>query len=94
MNTKNLVVVAVMIAMLVATTAFATTDSAFAGKKGYSKSQASSQANACGNEGLAIANFCQDIGAQNQGEENEVAQTGNQSINIELGLGELGGIIR
>ena len=76
-----------MTAMLVAAIAFATTDSVFAGKKGYSKSQASSQASDCGNGDISIANFCQEIGAQNQGEENSAAQSGNQAINLDIGLG-------
>jgi len=58
MNTKYLVVVAAMTAMLVAATALATTDNAFAGKKGYSKSQASSQASSCGNGEISVANSC------------------------------------
>jgi hypothetical protein len=90
MNTKYLVVVAAMTAMLVAATALATTDSVFAGgKKGYSKSQAIAQASDCGNGRLSIANFCQEIGAQNQGEENSVAQSGNQEINLDVDLGRL-----
>jgi hypothetical protein len=34
-----------------------------------------------------MTNFCQEIGSQNQGRENSVAQSGNQQINISVGLG-------
>ena len=87
MNTRYLVVVAVMAAMLVAATALATADNAFADKKkkSYGKSQALSQATSCGNGVISVADFCQDIGSQNQGEENSVAQSGNQEINIGIG---------
>ena len=90
MNTKYLVVVAVMAAMLVAATALATADNAFADKKkSYGKSQALSQATSCGNSPfISVADFCQDIGSQNQGEENSVAQSGNQEINIGVDLGD------
>lgn len=57
------------------------------GKKGYSKSQASSQAISCGNGEISIANFCREIGVQNQGKENSAAQSGNQEINVDLDLG-------
>jgi hypothetical protein len=46
MNVKYLIIVASMTAMLVGATALSTTESAFAGKKKYEKSQAVSQANA------------------------------------------------
>ena len=92
MNTKYLVVVAAMAVMLVAATTLATED-AFADKKrhddkkkgGYEKSQALSQATSCGNGVISVADFCQDIGSQNQGKENSVAQSGNQEINIGIG---------
>lgn len=48
MNTKNLVIVAAIATVLVGATAIATADSVFAGKK-REYSQATSQANACGN---------------------------------------------
>jgi hypothetical protein len=76
MNSKYMVVVAAMAVMLIGATAFAT-DSAFAGgKKKYS--QATSQANACGNGKLPMNVFCQNIDSQVQGDENGVALTGNQ----------------
>jgi hypothetical protein len=75
MNTKYLVVVAAMTAMLIGATALATTDSAFADKKkkGYEKNQATSQANACGNDKLPLNVGCQNAGSQIQGDENAVA---------------------
>jgi hypothetical protein len=86
MNTKYLVVVAAMAIMLIGATAFAT-DSAFADKKkkGYEKSQSLAQSSSCGNGVISIADFCQEIGSQNQGKENSVAQSGNQEINLEIG---------
>ena len=80
MNTKYMVIVAAMAVMLTGATAFAT-DSAFAdGKKHYEKSQAISQANACGNGKLPLNVFCQNIGSQVQGEENAVSATGSQGV--------------
>ena len=79
MNSKYMVIVAAMTVMLIGATALATTDSAFAGgKKGYEKSQAISQANACGNGFLPENVFCQNIGSQVQGDENAVALDGFQ----------------
>ena len=72
-------IVAAMTVMLVGATAFAT-DSAFAdGKKKYGKNQATSQANACGNDKLPMYIFCQNTGSQVQGEKNAVALNGVQS---------------
>ena len=96
MNTKYLAVVAALAVMLIGATALATTDNAFADKKrhddkkkgGYEKSQALSQATSCGNGVISVADFCQDIGSQNQGKENSVAQSGNQEINIGVELGD------
>jgi putative hemolysin len=86
MNTKYMVVIAAMAVMLIGATAFAT-DSAFAGghghKKSYEKSQATSQANACGNGKLAYNVFCQNIGSQVQGDENAVALDGTQQVQEE-----------
>ncbi len=77
MNTKHLLIVAMMAAMLVGTTALATTESAFAT---YGKSQSTSQANACGN-GVAPLNVgCQNLGSQIQGDENGVSLAGNQAF--------------
>jgi hypothetical protein len=84
MNTKYLVVVAVMAAMLVAATALAT-DSAFAdknrkhdGKGGYKKSQAVSQVNDCGNGDTPIDVWCQNLASQIQGNDNSAALTAEQ----------------
>jgi hypothetical protein len=76
MNTKYLVIVAAMTAMLVGATALATTDSAFATK--YDKNQAISQANACGNGELPLNIGCQNVGSQVQGDENSVALAADQ----------------
>ena len=79
MNTKYMAIVATMAVMLIGATALSTTDSAFAdGKKHYEKSQAVSQANACGNGFLPENVFCQNIGSQVQGDENVVALDGFQ----------------
>ena len=83
MNTKYLVIVAAMTAMLIGATALAT-DSAFADKKKhYDKNQATSQANACGNGKLPLNVFCQNIDSQVQGEENAVSLSGSQQATEE-----------
>lgn len=81
MNNKSLTiaVVAAVAVMLVATSAVATED-AFAGKKKYEKSQATSQANACGNDFMPMNVGCQNTDSQIQGDENVVALTGNQAF--------------
>jgi hypothetical protein len=56
--------------MLVGATALSTTDSAFAGKKKYEKSQAASQVNECGNGLLPLNVFCQNLLSQIQGDGN------------------------
>lgn len=78
MNIKYLAVVAAMTALLVGATALATEDIAFAGKKKYEKSQALSQANACGNGDLAMWVFCQNLAAQIQGDGNAMNIIGVQ----------------
>jgi len=75
----SIAVVAAVAAMLVATSAVATED-AFAGKKKYEKSQASSQANACGNGFMSTNVGCQNTDSQIQGDENGVAQTAQQTF--------------
>ena len=83
MNLKYMAIVAAMTAMLVGATALATTDSAFADgkkdKKHYEKSQALSQANACGNGELPLNVFCSNTASQIQGDENAVGTTATQS---------------
>ena len=59
-------------------TALSTTDSAFAGKNKYEKSQAVSQANACGNGVLPLNVFCQNLISQIQGDGNAVNVIGVQ----------------
>jgi hypothetical protein len=78
MNTKHMAIVVAMTAMLVGATALATTDSVFAG--GYKKSQATSQANACGNGFMPINVGCQNTNSQIQGDENQVALTAQQTF--------------
>ena len=77
MNTKHLVIVATMTAMLIGAIALATADSAFAGKK-KEYNQALSQANACGNGELPLNIGCQNVGSQIQGDENGVALAADQ----------------
>ena len=80
MNVKYLVIVAAMTAVLVGATTLATSDSALAdGKKHYEKSQALSQANACGNGELPLNVFCSNTASQIQGDENAVGTTATQS---------------
>ena len=69
-----------MTAMLVGATALATTDSAFADgkKKHYEKSQALSQANACGNGEMPLNVFCQNLASQIQGDGNAMNIIGAQ----------------
>jgi hypothetical protein len=72
-------VTAAMAAMLVAATALAT-DDAFADKKkrSYTKSQAVSQANDCGNGDIPVDVFCQNLASQIQGDGNAVTIEGEQ----------------
>jgi hypothetical protein len=84
MNTKYLVVVAGMAAMLVAATALVT-DNAFADKKrhddkkkGYEKSQAVTQVNDCGNDFEPFDVFCQNLASQIQGDFNTPVLEGEQ----------------
>ena len=85
MNSKCMVVVAAMAIMLIGATALATED-AFADKKrhddkkkgGYEKSQATAQANYCGNGELPLNVFCQNLAAQLQGDGNAVNIIGAQ----------------
>jgi hypothetical protein len=81
MNLKYMAIVAAMTAMLVGATALATTDSAFADgkKKHYEKSQALSQANACGNGEMPMNVFCSNTASQIQCDENAVGTTATQS---------------
>ncbi|MGI0044060.1 MAG: hypothetical protein ACRD47_10145 [Nitrososphaeraceae archaeon] len=69
--------VAAMEAMLVGTSLVDVND-AFAGKKGYEKNQATSQANACGNGELPLNVYCQNINSQIQGDETAVAPSASQ----------------
>jgi hypothetical protein len=71
MNTKYFDIVAVMTVMLIWATALAT-NSAFAAKKKYEKSQAVSQVFECRNEKLPLNVGCQNTASQIQGDENVV----------------------
>ena len=76
MKTKYIAIVAVVAAMLIATTAI-TGDSAFATKyKG--KNQATTQVNDCGNGDTTVDVFCQNLASQIQGDENAAALAGLQ----------------
>jgi hypothetical protein len=77
MNNKYLLIVAALTIMLIGATALSTTDSALAGKK-YEKSQAASQANACGNGKMPLDVFCQNLLSQIQGDGNAVNIIGVQ----------------
>jgi hypothetical protein len=78
MNSKHLLIVAAVTVMLIGATALSTTDSAFAGKKKYEKSQAASQVNECGNGELPLNVFCQNLLSQIQGDGNAVNVIGVQ----------------
>ena len=78
MNNKHRLIVAALTVMLIGATALSTTDSALAGKKKYEKSQAASQANACGNGKMPLDVFCQNLLSQIQGEGNAVNIIGVQ----------------
>jgi uncharacterized membrane protein len=78
MNAKHMSIIAVaaLATMLVASTALATADNAYADKKKkthYEKSQATYQANDCGNGDNPIDIFCQNLDSQIQGDGNAVA---------------------
>ena len=78
MNNRHLLIVVAVTVMLIGATALSTTDSAFAGKKKYEKSQAASQANECGNGELPLNVFCQNLLSQIQGDGNAVNVIGVQ----------------
>lgn len=78
MNNKHLLIVVALAVMLIGATALSTTDSALAGKKKYEKSQAASQANACGNGKMPLDVFCQNLLSQIQGDGNAVNIIGVQ----------------
>ena len=79
-----MVVIAAMAVMLIGATAFATSESAFAGghghKKSYEKSQATSQVNECGNGWMAENVGCQNTASQIQGDENGVSSASAQEF--------------
>jgi hypothetical protein len=72
----SIIAVVTLAAMLVASTALVTVDNAFADKKkktSYEKTQATYQANECGNGNTPIDVFCQNLDSQIQGDGNAVA---------------------
>jgi hypothetical protein len=77
LNLKYIAMVAVIAAALVGATAV-TADSANATK--YDKSQAISQANACGNGVLPLNVGCQNVASQIQGDENAVGMAADQTF--------------
>jgi hypothetical protein len=80
MNTKYMVVIAAMAVMLIGATTLASED-AFADKKrkgGYEKSQATAQANYCGNGELSTNVYCQNTASQIHGEDNTIGTSSNQ----------------
>jgi hypothetical protein len=78
MNNIHLLIIATLTVMLIGATALSTTDSAFAGKKKYEKSQTASQANVCGNGDSPFNIFCQNLLSQIQGDGNAVNIIGVQ----------------
>ena len=78
MSNIHLLIIATVTVMLIGATALSTTDSAFAGKKKYEKSQAVSQVNDCGNGELPLNVFCQNLLSQIQGDGNAVNIIGVQ----------------
>ena len=75
---KSLAVVAMAAVAAMFVASIAGTNVVFAG--GYEKSQATSQANACGNGKLPLNIGCQNVGSQVQGDENGVAQAADQAF--------------
>ena len=72
----TIIAVTALAAMLIASTALATADNALADKKKkthYEKTQATYQANECGNGNTPIDVFCQNLDSQIQGDGNAVA---------------------
>jgi len=73
-----IVAVAAVAVMLFATSAISVEDAFAGGKKKYN--QATSQANACGNDFLPTNVGCQNTGSQVQGDENGVALAADQTF--------------
>jgi hypothetical protein len=78
LNNIHLLIIAAMTVMLISAAILSTTDSAFAGKKKYEKSQAAAQANYCGNGEAPLNVFCQNLLSQIQGDGNAVNIIGVQ----------------
>jgi hypothetical protein len=78
LNNIHLLIIAAVTVMLIGATILSTTDSAFAAKKKYEKSQAAAQANYCGNGEAPLNVFCQNLLSQIQGDGNAVNIIGVQ----------------
>jgi hypothetical protein len=78
MNTRNIALVAVA-ALLLTTTAISSSASTYS-VAAYKKNQATSQANACGNDFLPTNIGCENTGSQIQGDENSVALAAQQTF--------------
>jgi hypothetical protein len=78
MNIKYFAIVAAMSTVLIGATALDTADTAFAG--GKEKNQATTSANACGNDKVPINVGCQNTNSQVQGDENSVSITAQQTF--------------
>jgi hypothetical protein len=83
-RTFAIVAVAAVAAMLIATSALSVEDAFAGGKKKKEYNQATSQANACGNGDMPFNVGCQNLGSQVQGDENGVAQIGQQTFDTEV----------
>ena len=79
-RTFAIVAVAAVSAMLIATSALSVEDAFAGGKKKKEYNQATSQANACGNDLMPLNVGCQNTGSQVQGDENGVALVGQQTF--------------
>lgn len=81
MNSKYVVIVAALAAMLVAATALATSDNAYADRKKdrHSTSQALADAIECGNGDSPVDVFCQNLPSQTLGDGNAGINFGKQS---------------
>jgi hypothetical protein len=79
-RTFAIVAVAAVAAMLIATSAISVEDAFAGGKNKKEYNQATSQANACGNDLMPLNVGCQNTGSQVQGDENGVALVGQQTF--------------
>ena len=78
MNNMSLAIGAIVAVAAMLVTSLVGTNVVFAG--GYEKSQATAQANYCGNGGMPMNVGCQNSASQIQGDENAVYSTSDQSF--------------